>query len=201
MAERFKLVGQQVVYREYRQSSNEEELRWVITKDGYEDLESKRCFSRSILRHPGVAAIVPISARGEVYLIEQYRYTAERVLWEIPAGMLKGKLQDFKMVPQETPIEAAHRELREEAGFEAEQFLQVSRFYTMPGTSDGLVHLFLALNLSPSPLSPDVGEVVTRVQPFSLDIALKMIADEEITDAKTILGIYAARDYILGREL
>lgn len=113
--------------------------------------------------------------------------------------MLKGRLHNFRVVPEGTPLEAAHRELKEEAGFEAKRLLQVSRFYTMPGTSHGMV--YLAFELSRSLLVPDVGEAVTRVEPFALDIALKMIKSEEITDAKTILGIYAARDHILGKEL
>src|SRR5438105_2024515 len=166
MTERFKLLDQKIIYREMRKSHSGEELRWILTHETMRDSETGEVFERSFLRHPGVAAIAPITAKGEILLIEQFRYTAQRKMWEIPAGMLLGEFRDGLMVAIETPEEAAARELSEEAGLEAKRLRLVQQFYTMPGTSDGLVYLFLAFDLTSKASHADVGEVVMRVAPF-----------------------------------
>jgi ADP-ribose pyrophosphatase len=128
-------------------------------------------------------------------MIEQFRYSAQHRLWEIPAGMLRGEFRDGHMLALETPEEAAARELSEEAGLEAKRLHLVQQFYTMPGTSDGLVYLFLAFDLTRKTSPADVGEVVMRCEPFPIDRLMAMIAAGEICDAKTILGIYSARNF------
>src|SRR5690348_8957018 len=107
MTERFQLIDQKIIYREMRRSHEGEELRWVLTHEKIRDTETGEEFERSFLRHPGVAAIVPITSTGEILLIEQFRYSAQRRLWEIPAGMVRGEWSDGMMLPTETPEEAA----------------------------------------------------------------------------------------------
>ena len=68
-----------------------------------------------MVRHPGASAVIPFldpigSPDPRVMLIRQYRWAAESVMWEIPAGTLDAG---------EAPEHCAHRELREEAGVEA----------------------------------------------------------------------------------
>jgi ADP-ribose pyrophosphatase len=195
MTERFQLLDQQILYREMRRSHSGEELRWILTHEVMRDNETGEIFERSFLRHPGVAAIVPITSNGEILLIEQIRYSAHRKLLEIPAGMLRGELRAGRMVALETPEEAAARELSEEAGLQAGRLLRVQQFYTMPGTSDGLIYLFLAFDLVPKTSPADIGEVVMRVAPFTISCLIDMIAAGEICDAKTILGIHSAKLY------
>ena len=55
-----------------------------------------------MIRHPGAAAIVPLTAKGEILLVHQFRHAADGMLWEVPAGTL---------APGEEPIACAHREL------------------------------------------------------------------------------------------
>src|SRR5262245_16813795 len=86
MKDRFQLLDQKVLYREMRKGHGGEELRWVLTHEVLHDSETTETFERSLLRHPGVSAIVPITETGEIMMIEQYRYSAQRRLWEIPAG-------------------------------------------------------------------------------------------------------------------
>jgi ADP-ribose pyrophosphatase len=195
MTDRFQLLDQKILYREMRRCHEGEELRWVLTHEVLRDSETGETFERSLLRHPGVSAIVPITETGEIMMIEQYRYSAQRKLWEIPAGMLRGEFRDGRMVALETPEEAAARELSEEAGLKAGQLQLVQQFYTMPGTSGGLVYLFLALDLTRKASPADLGEVVIRTESFTIDRLMAMIATGEICDAKTILGIYSARNY------
>jgi 8-oxo-dGTP pyrophosphatase MutT (NUDIX family) len=82
-----------------------------------------------MIRHPGAAAVVPLvtsadAADPAVLLIRQYRYAADGMLWEIPAGVLE---------PGEDPLDCARRELREETGAEADQIEHLTTIFTTPG--------------------------------------------------------------------
>jgi ADP-ribose pyrophosphatase len=172
--------------------------------------------SRTLLRHPGVAAIVPITLAGEIILISQYRYTVGRVLWEIPAGTLHGEWQPMtkdpiatdpaikhqvtnhnqrRMVAVETPLQAAQRELQEEAGLQAGCWEFIQQFYVMPGTSDGLIYLFAAFDLTPVKAQPDEGELITQIAAIELAMAERMVIAGEICDAKTMIAIQWAKAY------
>ena len=63
---------------------------------------------REIVRHVGAVCVVPITDKGEIILVKQFRYPFGRVLLELPAGKLDS--------PDEDPLEAAKRELSEERG-------------------------------------------------------------------------------------
>ena len=188
MADRFEWLQKDVIYQEWRGS----ELRWVITAEKIHDREAETTFSRSLLRHPGVASVAAIQD-GKLLLIEQFRYTTQTNMWEIPTGTMHGVLQEGRMVATEPAEAAAARELKEEAGYEAARLDLVQQFYVMPGTSDGLVHLFLAFDLKPVPAQTDIGEIVTKVCFFPIDQAIEMISQGIICDAKTIIGIYQAK--------
>jgi ADP-ribose pyrophosphatase len=195
-AERFEWLDQKIIYQESRSRDDVAEARWALTSETIKDRETDEVFQRSLLRHPGVAAIVPITDNGDALLIEQFRYSIKRRLWEIPAGTLHGEWRDNCMMPLESAEQAAARELCEETGFQAGRLVFLQSFYAMPGTSDGLVHLFLGFDLAVKEAAKDVGEVVTRVEAFPLARARSMIATGEICDAKTIIGIYAAISYL-----
>ncbi|MBI4851585.1 MAG: NUDIX hydrolase [Acidobacteria bacterium] len=192
LQDRFEWLKIEIAYQEKRSN----ELRWIITNETIKDKENETVFSRSVLRHPGVAAVAAINDKKEILLIEQFRYTFKTNMWEIPTGTLHGELKDGQVIAIEAPEITAARELSEEAGFCAKDFVLAQSFCVMPGTSDGYVYLFLAFGLSPKVAEKDIGEVVTKVKFFPIDQALAMINRGEIFDAKTIIGIYAAKNYL-----
>ena len=100
---------------------------------------------REVVAHPGGVAIVPLTADGRVVLIRQYRHAVGEVLWEIPAGTLDrldgGGVED--------PDKASRRELGEEIGHSAGQWLKLGMFYTTPGFTNEAMHLYLARDLTP----------------------------------------------------
>lgn len=192
MKNRFEWISRDEIHKDVRGS----ETRWAIMQETIRDTVTGDIFQRSMLRHPGVAAIVPINNNREILLIEQFRYSADRVLWEIPAGTLHGEYRDGKMVATEAPESAAQRELIEEAGLHAQRLQYMQSFYVMPGTSDGIVHLFLAFDLTTKIAPSDVGEVVTNVKPFTLDQLTELISSGAICDAKTIIGIQCAIQFL-----
>jgi ADP-ribose pyrophosphatase len=96
---------------------------------------------RQYVDHPGAAAVVALDDAGLVLLIQQYRHPLRKRDWEIPAGLLD--------VPGEDPIEAARRELAEEADLDAGSLEPLISIFTTPGGNDEVVHIFLARDLSP----------------------------------------------------
>lgn len=135
-----------------------------------------------IVRHPGAAAIVAIDAHDDVTLVHQFRHAAGGFIWEIPAGTLN---------PGEGPDVCARRELREEAGLDAEEWIHLGSILTAPGFCDERIHLFLARKLSQGAQQLDHDEILSvRKVPFLQ--ALQMIRDGEIQDAKSIAGLHLA---------
>lgn len=143
--------------------------------------------SLEMVRHPGASAIVPLlDAEADdplVLLIRQYRYAAEGYLYEIPAGRLDAG---------ESPLECAHRELREETGYSATRVEPLFTMFTTPGFTDEKIHLFMATGLVAGESAREADEFMELV-PTKLSRALSMIEQGEIQDAKTALALlYAA---------
>ena len=146
-------------------------------------LPDGRSAQREVAEHAPVVVIVPLDEDGNVVLVRQYRLPVRQLLLELPAGCID---------PGESVEEAAQRELREETGQRAGRLEHLAAFYASPGFCDELMHLFLATELQPSPLAPDSDEIVEVVR-MTLAEALTLVERGEICDAKTIVGLWAAR--------
>jgi ADP-ribose pyrophosphatase len=140
-----------------------------------------------LIRHSGAAAVIPFldapdDPDARILLIRQYRYAADRYLYEIPAGRLEGG---------EEPIACARRELREEAGCEAESFISLGGFFTTPGFIDEFIHVFMATGLSCGDAMPESDEFI-HSESHTLLEGLRMIDRGEIVDGKTIIALFMA---------
>ncbi len=146
-----------------------------------------------MVRHPGAAAVVPLlsgadSADPTVLLIEQFRYAAGGLIWEIPAGVLHDG---------ERALDCARRELLEETGATAKHIEHLSTIYTTPGFTDEQIHLFLATGISTGEPRHEHDEFI-RVQAFPMSRVLEMIRDAEIVDAKSIVALLYTAGFRLG---
>jgi len=140
-----------------------------------------------LIRHSGAAAVVPFlddpnEPDARILLLRQFRYAADRFLYEIPAGRLEG---------DELPVECARRELLEETGCTADALIPLGGFFTTPGFIDEYIHVFLATGLTCGDASPERDEFIHRESHTSQD-ALRMIDRGEIVDAKTIIALFLA---------
>ena len=135
-----------------------------------------------IIHHPGAAAIVPVLDDGTVLLLKQYRHAVGGYIWEVPAGTID---------PGEDEITCAKREIIEETGYAAKEMEKLGVITPLPAYSDERIHIFLATGLTPAGQNLDDDELLT-VHPQKVSKALSMIANGEITDAKTISSLYLA---------
>lgn len=133
--------------------------------------------SREVVRHPGAVGIIALRDQ-HVLLVRQYRYPIAQETLEIPAG---------KIDPNEAPEACAQRELREETGYRG-TLEHLSTFYTTPGFTDEVIHLFFAHDLVWDPLVPDEDELI-GLERIPWDEAVQKALRNEFNDAKTMLGI------------
>ena len=149
--------------------------------------------TREIARHPGAVAILAIDPEDRVLLVRQYRVAVGELLLEIPAGTLEvaddGSIED--------PDGAARRELEEETGMRAGSWRKVGRFYTAPGFTSELMHLYLATDLRSADgerLTPDADEHLLVERMPAAD-AIATAEGGGFADAKSLVALLW-----LGRE-
>jgi 8-oxo-dGTP pyrophosphatase MutT (NUDIX family) len=131
-------------------------------------------------------AIVPFTQNMETYLVGQYRYPLEVYSWEIPEGGAE---------PNETTLEAAKRELKEEAGLSAQKWTFLETLYTSNSITNEIGHIFLAEDLTEGLSEPEHTEDLTIKKIPFLD-AYKMVLEYEIKDSLAIIGIMRVYEHL-----
>ena len=145
--------------------------------------------TREYIVHPGGVCILPII--GEyVLLIKQYRYAYRKELYELPAG---------KLEKGEAPIEAAKRELEEETGYKADNFISLGHVYPTCGYTNEVIHLFAAEVTSKGDSHPDADEFV-ETELIKLEDLVRMIKNDGIKDAKTVIAVLKYINFIKNKD-
>lgn len=145
---------------------------------------------REVVAHPGAVGVVALDEDGRVLMVNQYRHPVGRRLDELPAGLLD--------VAGESALDAAKRELAEEAGIRAERWHVLVDLYTSPGMSDEAIRIFLARDLSPVPdgeaFEAEHEELTLTTALLPLDEAVRRALAGELTNAAAIAGVLAAAE-------
>jgi len=138
-----------------------------------------------IVRHPGGAAAAAIDADNRICLLRQFRHAAGGYIYELPAG---------KLEIGEPPEVTVRRELAEEAALSAGRLQSLGAYFSSPGVFTEVIHLYLAMDLSPAAAAAEVGEVF-EVEWWPLELAVERALSGELDDAKTIIGILRAASH------
>ena len=141
--------------------------------------------TRDIVIHNGAVAVLVVK-EGKILLVRQYRKAIEAHTLEIPAGKLDHD--------GESALEAAKRELEEEAQLSADEWTKIIELVPTPGYCTEKIHLYEAKGiqhlLDAAPLDED--EFVS-IKWIPVEEVIQKIHHGEITDAKTIIAVqYAA---------
>ena len=139
-------------------------------------LPNEKTAFREYVKHPGGVCVVPITEENEILLVRQYRYPYSKQVVEIPAGKRDSVFEDT--------LEGGKRELKEELGVTAKNFVFLGEFYPTPGYTDEVIYMYAATGLSFSESSPDEDEFV-KAEKYSLDTLVQMIMSGQIKDGKT----------------
>jgi 8-oxo-dGTP pyrophosphatase MutT (NUDIX family) len=143
-------------------------------------------------RHTG-CGVLALDDQDRVVLVGQWRYPLEVYSWELPEG---GGQET------ESPFECMQRELREEAGLEAQVWEPLAICHNSNSSTDEETYLFLASELKKLPNGhepEDVEELMLHYEPF--DDCLSRVLRGEITDGLTVVAILALHARRTGRNV
>lgn len=146
--------------------------------------------TREVVEHDGGVTVIPVDDDGNVYCVRQFRYAFGKSIIETPAG---------KLEKGEDPLECAVRELSEETGFSAAEYIYLGEFYPSPGYCHEKLYAYLALGLEKGEAHLDEGEFLDIVK-YPLDTLVDMVMNNELCDAKTIIAILKAKRFLETRN-
>jgi ADP-ribose pyrophosphatase len=143
-------------------------------------------FPRLVFEHPGAVMVLAIDDRDHVLVLRQYRHAARHRFVELPAGLLD--------VSGEDSLEAAKRELREEAQLQAASWEHLLTTYSSPGFSSERMEIYLATGLAAADrghFEPEHEEADMTLSWVPFDALLRAVLDSAVTDAPLGLAVMA----------
>jgi ADP-ribose pyrophosphatase len=153
---------------------------WCAFRVDEAELPSGLRIEYGVLESGGFAAVVPVTNRGDVVLVRQWRQPLGAFTLELPSGGVDAG---------EKPEQAARRELFEETGYRAEGLEHLASVHTSTGRSTEVCHLFrcVAVRDERGP-RPEPTEFIQVVE-LSCGEAMEKVRGGGITDAATVLGL------------
>ena len=139
--------------------------------------------TREVIRHVGAVGVIPVTEDGKVIIERQFRYPLDRVVTEIPAG----KLDSFT----EDRLSAAKRELEEETGYTAKEWISLGDYYPTPAYCDERITLYLARGLALGQRHLDEDEFL-NFELVPLSDLVEDVMNGRITDGKTQVAVLKA---------
>ena len=138
---------------------------------------------REVIRHIGAVCVIPVTENNEVIVERQYRYPIDRVITEIPAGKLDSREEDR--------LSAIRRELLEETGYTADEWISLGDFHPAPAYSDEYISMYMARGLHPGQRHLDEDEFLD-VMTVPLAELVEDVMAGRISDAKTQTAVLKA---------
>ena len=158
---------------------------WTLVREDIAEMPNGKTTVYGVVECGHCVGVLPFIDNRHVVLVRQYRYVfGEGDRWEMPTGGVNSG---------EALIEAAHRELREEVGYEAAELEEISTYYTSKSILQEIAHLYIGRGLTQVQAIPDETEFL-EVETFPFERVLQMVLESEIRDSMTMLAVlYAAR--------
>lgn len=150
-----------------------------VTKDTV-SLPNGDISTRELIRHVGACCVVPLMEDGRVIVERQFRYPLDMVITEIPAGKLDSKEEDR--------LEAAKRELLEETGITADEWINLGDIHPAAAYTDEKLTMYLAKKLHFGDQNLDEDEFL-NIEAVPLAELVDQVMEGEITDSKTIAAL------------
>ena len=136
--------------------------------------------TREYVEHNGAVMVIPVLDSGELVMERQYRYALRRHCLELPAG---------KIDLGEEPLATGRRELLEETGYVAREWRYLATIHPTVAYSTERILIYLAQGLSHQGGNLDEGEFL-EVLAMPLESLLELVRSGEITDVKTVIGLF-----------
>jgi len=161
---------------------------WLKVKEDKVIIESgrERTFTTVDIK-PGVSVLV-VDEKMSAYLSKGYQYALDEEITGVTAG---GGIDDG-----ESPLECAKRELKEETGFIASEWIELGKVHAITsGIISSPNYLFLARNIEFGEKSLEDTEKITTSK-LPLKDAFDMVISGEITHSASAVLIMKAWNYL-----
>lgn len=139
----------------------------------------------TVAMKPGVS-VLPMAADGTVYLTRQFRYAVARESLEVASGSLE---------EGEDPHAGAQREVREELGIEADEWVSLGHMDMDTSIVHNEVHLFLARGVTFTETEREGTETIKTMK-LPLAEAVQKVMDSEITHGPSCVLLLKAAHYL-----
>lgn len=136
--------------------------------------------TREVIEHPGGVCVAALTDQDELLFVRQWRYPYGETTLEIPAGKRDKSGED--------PLECGKRELKEETGATAENYIDLCPLYPSPGYVNEIIWCYLATGLTFGEQDTDDDEFLDVLR-IPLEKAVQMVLTGEIKDAKTQIAV------------
>ena len=141
-------------------------------------------FSRLVIEHPGAVVVLAVDDEDRALVLRQYRHAVASRMVELPAGLLDE--------PGEDPLEAARRELLEETGYAAEEWVHLNHLHNSPGFSSEVIDSFLARKLRRADrgdFRPEHEEADMTVHWVPVDDLVRAVLARQVTDGPLVSAV------------
>jgi ADP-ribose pyrophosphatase len=136
-----------------------------------------------VIESPDWVNVIPVTASGDVVMVEQYRHGIDRITLEVPGGMVDPG--------DESPRHAARREMQEESGYDSEEIVDLGVIHPNPAIQNNRCHSFLARNAAPRFAIHGDGTEETGVVLVPLDRVPALIRDGTISHALVVVAFHS----------
>lgn len=144
--------------------------------------------TREYVKHPGAVMVIPLFDDGRVLMESQYRYAMGKVMYEYPAG---------KLDPNEDSLTCAKRELLEETGYTAREYIYLTRVHPIISYSTEFIDIYVARGLTAGERKLDEGEFLEIFTAKLTDVS-EWVRTGQISDVKTIIGTFWVEKMLSG---
>ncbi len=131
-----------------------------------------------VVKHKNESVVVLVEKNNEILIVKAYRYTLDEYTFELPAGMIE---------EDESPIDAAKREVYEETGIEINDEKLLLTYNPSNGTSNQVIHIVKAKYKS-GEINPDKCEVDFAMWKCKNEF-IKEIKNSKISDGPSIIAV------------
>lgn len=151
----------------------------------------ERIYERLHSEQRTFVTIVPLLDRNTILLISEYAAGTDRYELGFPKGLVER---------DEDPLQAAHRELREEVGYDAKNMRLLTSMTSAPGYSSGHTLVVIAQDLYEDPLVGDEPEPIVVV-PWKLDNLQSLLTRDDFSEARSIAALFWVKELLNNEQL
>ena len=135
--------------------------------------------TKHLISHRGIASIVPVLDQRYIILLKQYRYGANKIMLEVPAGTID---------EGETPFTCAKRELIEETGYKGSNWKNIGKYYPTPAYNSSIAYCYSTECFEKGATNLDPDEVIESAV-YSFNEIRKLINENKLSDMKSYISL------------